>query len=88
MSCGCVTTVADTSCTVDVQAYRLDKLGGISADLCMTAAQAINNTTLSYKLFAFNPATFVPGDVLDVRVANRMQRRSDRYGSHPNNCQF
>jgi len=69
MSCGCVTTVADTSCTVDVQAYRLDKLGGISADLCMTAAQTINNTTLSDKLFAFNPATFVPGDVLDVRVA-------------------
>ena len=69
MSAGVVTTVADTSCTVDVQAYRLDKLGGISADLCTTAAQTINATTLSDKLFAFNPATLVAGDVLDVRVA-------------------
>jgi len=68
MSCGVVTTVADTSCTIDVEAYRLDKITGISADLCTTAATTINSLTFGDKLFAFNPATLVAGDVLDVRV--------------------
>ena len=68
ISAGVVTTVADTSCTIDVEAYRLDKITGISADLCTTAATTINSLTFGDKLFAFNTATLEPGDVLDIRV--------------------
>jgi len=68
LSAGVVTTVADTSCTIDVEAYLLDKLGSIGSDLCTTSAMTINHTTLADKLFAFNPAGLEPGDVLDVVV--------------------
>ena len=62
------TTVASTSCTVDIEAYQLDKVGGISADLCATAAQSINSTTQANKTFAITASTLAPGDVLDIRL--------------------
>jgi len=66
---GMVTTVADTSCTVDIEAYKRDKTGSIGSDLCATAAQSINSTTLAAKSFTITPTTLSPGDVLDVRVS-------------------
>lgn len=69
LSAGMKTTIASTSCTVDVEAYRLDKISGISADLCATAAASINSLTFANKTFSITPATLVPGDVLDVRIA-------------------
>lgn len=69
LSAGMGTTDADVSCTVDIQAYRLDKEGGISADLCATAAQDMNDTAFADKSFTITPATLEPGDRLDVRVA-------------------
>lgn len=68
LSAGMKTTVADVSCTVDVEAYLLDKVSGISADLCATAAQSINSLTFADKSFTITPTTLEPGDVLDVRV--------------------
>jgi hypothetical protein len=69
LSAGMKTTIADTSCTVDVECYKHDKISGISADLCATAAQSINSLTFADKSFTITPTTLVKGDVLDVRIA-------------------
>lgn len=69
ISAGMKTTVADTSCTVDVEAYRADKISGISADLCATAAQSINSLVFASKTFAITATTLSAGDVLDMRIA-------------------
>ena len=69
LSAGMVTTVASVSCTVDVEAYEIDKIGGISADLCTTAAITINSLTFAAKAFTITPTTLSAGDVLDVRIA-------------------
>lgn len=68
ISAGMVTTVADTSCTVDVQCYKLDKLAGIGADLCTTAATTINSLVFASKAFTITPSGLVAGDVFDVRI--------------------
>jgi hypothetical protein len=69
LSAGMKTTIADTSCTVDVECYRNDKISGISSDLCTTAAQSINSLTFSDKSFTITPSTLQKGDILDVRIA-------------------
>lgn len=69
VSAGMVTTVADVSCTVDVQCYKLDKITGISADLCATAAITMNSLVFADKDFTITPSGLVPGDVFDVRIA-------------------
>lgn len=66
---GMVTTVADNSCTIDVVAYESDREGGISADLCTTGAQDINNTNFADKDFTITPTDLVAGDKLEVRIA-------------------
>lgn len=66
---GMVTTVADTSCTIDVEAYQVDKDNSISADLCATSAQSINSLTFAAKDFTITPTALTPGDLLDVRIA-------------------
>jgi len=66
---GMVTTIADVSCTIDIQAYKLDNIGGISADLCATAAITINSLVFAAKEFVITPSGLVAGDIFDVRVA-------------------
>ena len=68
-SAGMVTTVADQSATLDVQAYLADREAGIGADICATAATTINSTTLADKSFTITATTLSPGDLLDVRIA-------------------
>lgn len=68
LRCGMVTTIADASCTVDIECYRQDADGGISADLCTTAAQSINSLTKANKDFVITAATLLPGDQLDIRI--------------------
>lgn len=68
LSAGMVTTVASVSCTVDVECYEIDKVGGISADLCTTAATTINSLTFAAKAFTITPTALVAGDVLDIRL--------------------
>lgn len=65
---GMVTTVADTSCTVDIEAHKLDEDGAVGSDLCATAAQSINSLTKGNKDFTITATTLSPGDRLDVRV--------------------
>lgn len=69
ISAGMVTTVADTSCTLDVECYKLDKITGIGSDLCATAATTINSLTFADVAFTITPTSLEPGDVFDVRIA-------------------
>lgn len=69
LSAGMKTTVADTTCTVDVEAFRIDKISGISADLVTTAATTINSLVFADKTFVITAASLAAGDVLDVRIA-------------------
>lgn len=64
-----MTHVADTSCTIDLQAYESNGETGISADLCATAAQSINSVTFADYDFTITATSLVAGDVLDCRVA-------------------
>ena len=69
ISAGMVTNVADTSCTLDVQCYKLDKITGIGSDLCATAATTINSLTFADIEFTITPTSLVAGDTFDVRIA-------------------
>lgn len=66
---GMVTTVADTSCTIDVQAYELGDNGAASSDLCTTAAQSMNSLTAADLDFTITETALVAGDVLEIRIA-------------------
>lgn len=66
---GMVTTISDTSATVDLEVYVNDGDGAVGSDLCTTAAQSINSLTKANKDFTINGASLQRGDVLDCRVA-------------------
>ena len=66
---GMVTTIADVSCTLDVECYKLDKITGIGSDLCATAATTINSLVLAAIPFTITPSGLVAGDTFDVRIA-------------------
>lgn len=68
LSAGMLTTVADTTCTVDLEVYKRDKIGGIGSDLCATSATTINSLTFADKTFTITATSLAPGDVLDVRM--------------------
>ncbi len=69
IAAGMATTIADTTCTIDVQAYKIDRAGSIGSDLCATAATTINSLVFAEKSFTITSSGLVAGDVLDVRVA-------------------
>lgn len=67
---GMVTTVADTTATVDVECYKSDNEGGVSgSDLCTTSATTCNSLTDADKDFTITPTSLSPGDWLDIRIA-------------------
>jgi len=59
-----LTTVADTSCTVDANCYKSDRDGAAGADLCATAAQNMNNTTPANYDFTITPTGLTAGNRL------------------------
>lgn len=65
---GMKTTVADTSATLDLQAYESDGEEGISSDLCTTAATTINSLTMADIDFTITATALVAGDHLDIRA--------------------
>lgn len=65
---GMLTTIADTSATIDVEAYKLDEAGSVGSDLVTTAAQSINSLTLADKDFVLTASGLAAGDQIDVRV--------------------
>ena len=67
---GCLTTLADTTLTLDCAVYRSDEEIGISADLCAAAvANNIKSLTYADVDFAITATAMNPGDILDVRVS-------------------
>lgn len=68
LSAGMATTVASSSCTVDVECYKIDKITGIGSDLCATSATTINSLVFAAKAFTITPSGLTAGDVLDVRL--------------------
>ena len=66
---GMLTTVADTSCTVDAVCYKADGDTTVSADLCATAATTMNSLTFANVDFTITSTALVPGDWLDIRLS-------------------
>ena len=68
-SAGMLTTVASSSATLDVEAYRQDDDTTLTgSDICATAAQSINSLTFADKDFIITATTLLPGDALDIRI--------------------
>lgn len=65
---GMLTTVSDTTATVDFEVYRSNDESSIGSDICATAATTINSLTLANKDFVITPTTLGPGDTLDIRM--------------------
>lgn len=65
---GMITTVSDTTATVDIEVYVDDGDGDVGSDLCTTAAQSINSLTKADKDFSVSVGALVHGDSLDCRV--------------------
>lgn len=63
LNAGMVTTVSDTSATIDAQVARV---AAPTVDVCATAAQSINSLTAANKDFVITPTNVVAGDILDV----------------------
>ena len=64
-----LTTVADTSCTVDVEAFETDGDGAVGSDICATAAQSMNSLTPANLDFTITPTNLAPGDTIIVRLS-------------------
>lgn len=61
---GMETTVASSSCTVDLQAWKGNGSGSVGSDLVLNAAQSINSLTAADKDFEIDPTGIDPGDKL------------------------
>lgn len=68
---GMITTVADTSATLDCEVYKLqdDPDDAIGSDLVATSATTINSLVFANIDFALTATALSPGDVLDVRIS-------------------
>ena len=69
LAAGMVTTVADTTCTLLVEAYRIGKDNSIGSQICPTGALTMNTLGMSTKSFTITASTLSAGDVLDVRMS-------------------
>jgi hypothetical protein len=71
---GMQTTISDGTATVDLQAFKLDGGGGISADLYTGAAQSINSLAADDYVFQLTGGLLDPGDnlqcVLSITIAD------------------
>lgn len=65
---GMLTTVADTSATVDVEVRLVEEDGSVGDDLVETNAQTINSLDFADKDFVIDGEDLAPGSVLDVRI--------------------
>lgn len=74
------TTPSDTTATVDVEAYLIDRdgsLGSSGSDLVTTSAQSINSTTFADQDFALTTSSLSPGDLLDIRITTAVTDSGD-----------
>jgi len=66
---GMITTISDTTATVDLEVYNPDHDGAVGADLCATAAQTINTLDSNNCDFTITAGGIAVGDELLCRVA-------------------
>lgn len=66
---GMETTVASSSCSIDVEVFAGDGSGGLGSDICTTGATTINSLTYATVDFTVTPTNRVAGDILYYRVA-------------------
>jgi len=62
------TTEADTSCTVDAEAY-VGSDGALGSDLVTTSATSMNSLSAANYDFTINATGVDPGDLLEVRLS-------------------
>ncbi len=66
---GMKTTVASSSCTLDIEVWKVGRNMLVTgSDLYSGAAVSINSTTFANKDMQLDVAGLVPGDRLDMRV--------------------
>lgn len=65
---GMVTTISDTSASVDLEVYKADLDGGVGSDLCQTANQTVNSLTKVNADFTIDASGLVAGDLLYLRL--------------------
>jgi acyl-coenzyme A thioesterase PaaI-like protein len=67
---GMITTVADTTATLDLVCHLNDEDNTVSADICATAATDINFVAPAFVAvpFTITATTLSPGSVLDCRI--------------------
>ena len=61
------TTLSDTSCTIDAEAY-INNDGTLTSDLVSTAAQSMNSLTAANYDFTLSSGSIDPGDLIEVRL--------------------
>lgn len=62
------TTLADVSCTVDLEAY-VGASGAVGSDLVTTSAQSMNSLTAANYDFTLSGAGINPGDLIECRLS-------------------
>lgn len=62
------TTVADTSCTIDAEAF-VGSDGSLGSDLVTTAATSMNSLSAANYDFTINATGVDPSDLLEVRIS-------------------
>jgi hypothetical protein len=62
------TTVADTSCTIDAEAYIAND-GTLTSDLVATSATSMNSLTVANYEFTLSSGSIDPGDLIEVRLS-------------------
>jgi len=65
---GMITTVANGTATVDVEAYQSDKEGGVGSDLVATDATTINSLDFANIDFVISAGALSAGAWLDIRI--------------------
>lgn len=66
---GMITTAASSAATADLEVYLSNREFLVDgSDLCSTAAQSINSTTLADRDFTITATSLAPGDILDIRL--------------------
>lgn len=66
---GMLTTVADTTCTLDLSVYKLGTDTAVGSDSVSTAAQSMNSATFANLDFVITPTGLVAGDWLDCQIS-------------------
>lgn len=62
------TTLADVSCTVDLEAY-VGASGAVGSDLVTTSAQSMNSLTAANYDFTLSGSGINPGDLIECRLS-------------------